>query len=62
MFNDKHEEQRKAVIRRMSEAADNTIDARRKQAIESLGERWVCHPANAPQKGIYHPVTGARLS
>jgi hypothetical protein len=62
MFNDKYEEQRKAAIREMIEAADNSIEAQRKRAIEALGERWVCHPKHAPQKGVYNPSTGARLA
>jgi hypothetical protein len=62
MFNDKNEEARKAALRQMVEEADNSPEAKRKRAIEALGERWVCHPANAPQKGEYNPWTGARLS
>jgi hypothetical protein len=61
MFNDKHEEARKAALRQMVEAADNRIEAQRKRAIEALGERWVCHPANAPRKARYNPNTGAYL-
>jgi hypothetical protein len=46
-------------------------DAERLQAIQEcallrqkrlLGQRWVAHPANAPAKGIYNPLTGARLA
>lgn len=54
-------EQRKEMLRQMSEAADNSPEAKRKRAIEALGERWVCHPSNAPRKGHYNPVTGAPL-
>lgn len=61
MFNDKHEEARKAAIRQMVESADNTIAAQRKRAIESLGERWVCNPSNAPKRARYNPNTGAYL-
>jgi hypothetical protein len=61
MFNDKHEEARKAALRRMIDEADNTIEARRQRAIEALGERWVCHPSKAPKKGVYNPVTGKFL-
>lgn len=61
MFNDKHEEQRKAAIREMIDAADNSIEAQRKRAIEALGERWVCHPKHAPRRARYNPMTGAYL-
>lgn len=59
---DANEEARKKALREMSEQADNSPDAKRKRAIEALGERWVCHPANAPTKGVYNPMTGARLA
>lgn len=59
---DANEAARKEAIRQMSEIADNSTDAQRKRAIEALGERWVCHPANAPAKGVYNPMTGRRLS
>lgn len=62
MFNDKHEDQRKAFIRQMVEAADNSPEAKRKRAIEALGERWVCHPKHAPERGVYNPLTGRRLA
>lgn len=58
---DYHEQQRKEALRQMVEAADNSITAQRKRAIEALGERWVCHPANAPKRGRYNPNTGAYL-
>ncbi|WP_133254666.1 hypothetical protein [Paraburkholderia unamae] len=29
---------------------------------EQLGTRHLLHPANAPRKGVYNPLTGARLS
>jgi hypothetical protein len=29
---------------------------------EMLGTRWIGHIANAPQKGKYNPITGARLA
>lgn len=59
--NDKHQEQRKAQIRQMVESADNTMEAQRRRAIEALGERWVCHPSNAPKRARYNPTTGAYL-
>lgn len=34
---------------------------RQKQRRE-LGERYLCHPANAPRRGVYNPITGARLT
>ncbi|MBB5508107.1 hypothetical protein [Paraburkholderia atlantica] len=58
---DAHEEARKQAIKQMSEQADNSPDAKRKRAIEALGERWVLHPSHAPRKGVYNPMTGARL-
>lgn len=27
-----------------------------------LGTRYLLHPANAPQRGTYNPLTGARLA
>jgi hypothetical protein len=30
--------------------------------LEILGDRYVLHRSNAPQKGVYNPTTGARLS
>lgn len=59
---DAYTEQRKAVIKQMSDAADNTIEAQRKRAIEALGERWICHPKHAPERGVYNPLTGRRLA
>lgn len=59
---DVYEEERKRMLREMSEAADNSLEAQRKRAIQELGERWICHPANAPKRGRYNPVTGARLA
>lgn len=59
---DANEQARKAMLREMSEAADNSPEAQRKRAIEALGERWICHPKHAPAKGVYNPVTGARLA
>ncbi|HEX7909935.1 MAG TPA: hypothetical protein VF534_17845 [Paraburkholderia sp.] len=58
---DANEAQRKAWLRELTEAADNTPEAQRKRAIEALGERWICHPANAPQRGTYNPLTGAKV-
>lgn len=58
---DAYEQQRKAALRQMVEAADNSPEAQRKRTIEALGERWVCHPANAPKRGRYNPNTGAYL-
>lgn len=62
MFNDTHEEQRKEMLRQMVDAADNSPEAKRKRAIEALGAKYLLHPANAPQKGRYNPMTGARLA
>jgi hypothetical protein len=62
MFNDQNEKQRKQWLGELSGDADQTIEARRKRAIEALGTRWIAHPANAPRKGVYHPTTGARLA
>lgn len=59
---DFHTEQRKAMLKQMSDAADNTIEAQRKRAIEALGERWIFHPKHAPQRGSYNPLTGRRLA
>ena len=36
-------------------------ESRRMQQIRELDAMWVCHPNNAPEKGVYHPTTGARL-
>lgn len=58
---DAHTEQRKSMLREMSEIADNTETARRKRAIEALGAKWIHHPANAPRRGRYNPLTGAYL-
>lgn len=58
---DAYEQQRKATLREMSEIADNTIEAQRKRAIQALGKRWIHHPANAPKRGRYNPLTGAYL-
>lgn len=30
--------------------------------LEILGDRYVLHRSKSPQKGNYHPTTGARLS
>jgi hypothetical protein len=59
MFNDINEESRKAFVRELSGVA--TQDDQRKRAIGALGERWILHPANAPVKGSYNPLTGKRL-
>lgn len=37
-------------------------EQQRLQQREALGERWILHPANAPQKGTYNPLTGQRIS
>lgn len=58
---DANEMQRKTWLRELSDAADNNINARRRDAIAGLGEKHVLHPANAPTKGTYNPMTGARL-
>jgi hypothetical protein len=57
---DMHEQQRKQMLREMSDIADNSPEAQRKQAIEALGERYLLHPANAPKRGNYNPLTGAK--
>jgi hypothetical protein len=59
--NDIHTDQRKAFLRELSEIADNSEVARRKRAIEALGEKHVLHPANSPKRGKYNPLTGAVL-
>ena len=59
---DAHEQQRKAALREMVEAADNSIEAQRRRAIRALGERWVSHPKHAPERGVYNPLTGRRLA
>jgi hypothetical protein len=59
---DAYEQQRKAMIRQMVEAADNSPEAKRKRAIEALGTKYLLHPDNAPKRGVYNPMTGARLS
>ncbi len=56
---DAYTEQRKAMLHEMSKAADNTEEARRKRAIEALGAKYLLHPANAPKRGKYNPLTGA---
>lgn len=58
---DAFEQQRKAALKQMVETADNSPEEKRKRAIEALGERWVCHPANAPKRARYNPNTGAYL-
>jgi hypothetical protein len=35
---------------------------RRAQQIAMLGTKWLLHPTHAPEKGAYHPSTGARLA
>jgi hypothetical protein len=57
---DANEESRKAFVRELSGVA--TQDDLRKRAIGTLGERWILHPANAPVKGVYNPLTGKRLA
>lgn len=34
----------------------------RQKEIAELGDRYVLHPKNAPERGAYHPVTGFRLA
>lgn len=34
----------------------------RQKEIAALGERYLAHPKNAPAKGFYNPLTGARLA
>lgn len=33
----------------------------RQKEIAALGEKYLCHPTKAPVRGVYHPLTGARL-
>jgi hypothetical protein len=53
-------EQRKEMLRQMSEQADNSPEAKRKRAIEALGDKYVLHKANSPKRGSYNPITGAK--
>lgn len=34
----------------------------RRRQRDMLGTRYLLHPANAPQRGIYNPLTGVRLA
>lgn len=34
----------------------------RQKQRQELGARYLCHPANAPHRGAYNPITGARLT
>jgi hypothetical protein len=38
------------------------LESRRLLQIRELGERYMAHPANAPERGTYNPWTGARLA
>jgi hypothetical protein len=46
---DMYEQQRKEALRQMGEYVDS-IDERREQAIEALGEKYLLHPANRVQR------------
>lgn len=37
------------------------LESRRLQQIRELGDAYLCHPANAPRRGVYNPTTGVRL-
>jgi hypothetical protein len=60
-MDDHNETLRKAWLARLSEYVD-TPQERRQRQIDQLGERWILHPVNAPQRGTYNPLTGKRLS
>jgi len=60
-MNDANEVSRKAWIARMSEFVD-TPEERRQRQIEQLGTRYLLHPANAPKRGAYNPLTGCPIS
>jgi hypothetical protein len=38
------------------------LESRRLQQIRELGDAWLLHKDNAPQRGTYNPWTGARLA
>lgn len=38
------------------------LESRRLQQIRELGDRYMCHPANSPERGTYNPLTGMRLA
>jgi hypothetical protein len=44
------------------ERREAIYEAQRMRQRETLGERWICHPSKAPQKGSYNPLTGVKLS
>lgn len=46
---DFNEQQRKEMLRQMSEYVDS-VDERRKRAIEALGTKYLLHPANRIQR------------
>ena len=33
----------------------------RQKQRQALGSKYLCHPANAPQRGRYNELTGAKL-
>lgn len=35
---------------------------RRVSMVAALGRKWLLHPSNAPKRGTYNPMTGARLA
>ncbi|NSX18136.1 hypothetical protein HTY52_28950 [Cupriavidus taiwanensis] len=47
-------------------SATEKAEARRaglaQKAIAALGARWTCAPEHAPRRGMFNPLTGARLS
>lgn len=38
------------------------LQSRRMLQIRELGDRYMCHPANSPERGTYNPLTGMRLA
>ncbi len=38
------------------------LESRRLQQIRDLGDAYLCHPSNAPKRGVYNPATGLRLA
>lgn len=43
------------------ERREAIYEAQRMKQREALGKRWIAHPANAPRRGRYNPLTGAFL-
>lgn len=34
----------------------------RQKQRHALGSKYICHPANAPKRGQYNPITGNRIA